>query len=117
MLPFRYFPAGHTQGPPSIKVVIPPAQAKHEPPEIEVLPMGQFTQAPPLLYCPAAQATIVQEVAPTPDVWPGGHGEQNCVPEIEEKVFAGHNVHVPPDIEVEPGPHCVHVLVVPPIEV
>ena len=117
MLPLKNFPAGHTQGPPSIKVVIPPAQAKHEPPEIEVLPMGQFTQAPPLLYCPAAQAAIVQEVAPTPDVWPGGHGEQNCVPEIEEAVFAGHNVHVPPDIEVEPGPHCVHVLVVPPIEV
>jgi hypothetical protein len=83
----------------------------------EYLPMGQFTQAPPLIYFPAGQAGVVQEVAPAADVWPAGHAVQEAAPAVAEKVFAGHNVHAPPDIEVAPAAHLAHVVLVPPAEV
>jgi hypothetical protein len=65
----------------------------------EYVPTGQFTQAPPLMYFPAGQAAMLQELAPAADVWPAGHGEQEAAPSVE-KVFTEQFLQGPPAVEV-----------------
>ena len=99
---------------PAVGEYVPAGQFRHvviavAPVVGEYVPTGQFTQAPSLIYFPAGQAAMLQELAPAADVWPGGHAVQEAAPSNAEKVFTGQFVHTPPGIEVLPAPQGMHM--------